>query len=197
MRKPHPTLALRPSQSLLAKRTNRIASTQPCVSSLCITFITTFIIIYMTICAGLHSEPRGQQGLVLKGSGACWDWGLLREWHSGRRCPAGRASGGCSMVNRPFMVSQQSLLSQANSSRPAQRDGEGGGVPQRGFLGGGGVWYPPPPPLCQSRLCTAVWGGASAREPHTNRATTTTTTRTKTLAEFATFRTTLKSTDNQ
>ena len=103
-------------------------------SSLAITFITTFIIIYMTICVGLRSEARGWQGWALKGSGACWDCGLLREWHSGRRCPAGRASGGCCMVNRPFMAGPQSLLSRANSSCPAWRDGEGGRGVVEGFI---------------------------------------------------------------
>lgn len=39
------------------------------------------------------------------------------------------------MVNRPFMVGPQSLLSRANSSSPAWRDGEGGGAPWRGILG--------------------------------------------------------------
>lgn len=119
----------------------------------------------MTICVGLYSEPQGRQGLALKGSGACWDCGLLREWHSGRRCPAGRASGGCSMVNRPFMAGPQSLLSRANSSSPAWGDGEGGGAPWRGFLGlGVPIFFLP-----LLRLCSAVRGGAGVREPHTNR----------------------------
>lgn len=39
------------------------------------------------------------------------------------------------MVNRPFMVGPQSLLSRANSSSPAWRHGEGGGAPWRGILG--------------------------------------------------------------
>lgn len=132
----HPALSLHLSQSLLQKmHKSQQPNTTRVSFSLCITFITTFIIIYMTICVGLHSEARGWQRLALKGSGACWDCGLLREWHSGRQCPAGRASGGCSMVNRPFMVSPQSLLSWANSSSPAWRDGEGGGAPWRGVLG--------------------------------------------------------------
>lgn len=41
------------------------------------------------------------------------------------------------MVNRPFMVAPQSLLSRANSSSPARRDEEGGGAPGRAFLGVG------------------------------------------------------------
>lgn len=40
------------------------------------------------------------------------------------------------MVNRPFMVAPQSLLSRANSSSPARRDEEGGGAPGRAFFGG-------------------------------------------------------------
>lgn len=137
-------------------------------SSLAITFITTFIIIYMTNCVGLYSKAWGWQGLGLKGSDACWDCGLLREWHSGRRCPAGRASGGCSMVNRPFMASPQSLLSPSNSSCPAWRDGGGRGTMEGLFFGVGS-----PPilsPLSLSTHCSVVQGGASVREPHTNRA---------------------------
>lgn len=137
----------------------------------------------MTICVGLYSEARGWQGLALKGSSACWDCGLLREWHSGRRCPAGRASGGCSMVNRPFMAGPQSLLSRANSSSPAWRDGEGGGAPWRGgFFWGWGV--PIFSPLSLSWLCSAELGGAGAREPHTNRPLLSSN-NTKTLAELA------------
>lgn len=39
------------------------------------------------------------------------------------------------MVNGPFMVGPQSLLSRTNSSRPAKRDEEGGGAPGRVFFG--------------------------------------------------------------
>lgn len=118
----------------------------------------------MTICVGLYSEARGRPGLALKGSGACWDCGLLGEWHSGRRCPAGRASGGCSMVNRPFMAGPQSLLSRANSSSPAWRDvcvcGGGGGAPWRGFLGLGVPFFHLCLPLSVSLSalqCSAGW----------------------------------------
>lgn len=34
----------------------------------------------------------------------------------------GQASGGCSMVNGPFMAGLQSLLSRSNSACPAQRE---------------------------------------------------------------------------
>lgn len=52
------------------------------------------------------------------------------------------------MVNRPFMVGPQSLLSRANSSRPAigemetgrREGGVGGGAPQAGGREGGGVF---------------------------------------------------------
>lgn len=168
--KTHPAPSLHLSRSLCwCKRANNNASTHAC--SLRITFITTFIIIYMTICVGLHSEAQGWPGLALKGSGACWDCGLLREWHSGRRCPAGRASGGCSMVNRPFMVGPQSLLSWANSSSPAWRDGEGGGAPWRGILGLGVpifFFYPQSPcgrcSAVQSRVAL-VWDSHKQTEP--------------------------------
>lgn len=124
---------------------------------------------------------------MLKGSVACWDCGLLREWHSGRRCPAGRASGGCSMVNRPFMAGPQSLLSRANSSSPAWRDGEGGRCTMEGFLGLGVPHFLLPSlslSLTLSFLCSAMQGGASVREPHTNRAALGSN-NTKTLAELA------------
>lgn len=92
---------------------------------LSITFITTFIIIYMTICVGLYNAAPGQQGLALKGSSACWDCGLLRSWHSGRRCPAGRASGDAVWLIGLSWPAHKAFCPWANSSCPAWKDGEG------------------------------------------------------------------------
>lgn len=65
------------------------------------------------------------------------------------------------MVNRPFMVGPQSLLSRANSSSPAWRDGEGGGAPWRGFLGlGVPIFYP----IALSLSGSIVQGGASVKQ---------------------------------
>lgn len=80
------------------------------------------------------------------------------------------------MVNRPFMVGPQSLLSRANSSRPAigemetgrREGGVGGGAPQAGGREGGGVFLGVPifffyrlslPLSCH---CSAVQGRAVA-----------------------------------
>lgn len=128
--------------SLLVKRTNHATLHSPPRRLLTLRYFHNSIYHHqLTICVGL----RSWQGWVLKGRDACWDCGLLREGHSGRRCPAGRASGGCSMVNRPFMVAPQSLLSRDNLSSPARRDEEGGGAPGRAlfFFGGGGGREPP------------------------------------------------------
>lgn len=77
------------------------------------------------------------------------------------------------MVNRPFMVGPQSLLSRANSSSPAWRDGEGGEGHHGGvfFLGWGGLGVPVfyALSLSQSGPCNVVQGGASVREHHANR----------------------------
>lgn len=65
----------------------------------------------------------------------------------------GQASGGCSMVNGPFMAGLQSLLSRPNSARPAQRgEGEGEEAVWRGWLR---VWDP-------LALLLVVTGGSRA-----------------------------------
>lgn len=75
------------------------------------------------------------------------------------------------MVNRPFMVGPQSLLSWANSSCPAWRDGEGGGALWRL------LWRWESPVFCVvvffSPLCITVQGGARVKDHQT-----------KTLAEL-------------
>lgn len=79
------------------------------------------------------------------------------------------------MVNRPFMVGPQSLLSRTNSSRPAigemetgrREGGVGGGAPQAGGREGGGVFggpyffLPPLSPSLLSLQCSAGQGGGA------------------------------------